>query len=161
MNKLMEPVETGTNSTERASEQATELRGILMALGRNLLSVDDLTLDLPIRQLRICLVLSAHSGSMSEISREVGISLSAMTQVADRLERAGLVERVFQGTDRRVRHLQLTERGRQLMRGHQETQLARMANLLERLTKSQAREALDALKVLVQASQPNRQEATD
>ena len=48
---------------------------------------------------------------MSALSREFGVSLSAMTRIADRLERARLVKRVAEGGDRRIRHLQLTPRG--------------------------------------------------
>jgi DNA-binding MarR family transcriptional regulator len=159
MNKVLEPLVAGKSAAARSLEQAGALRGVLMSLGRNLLSMDDLTVDLPIRQLRICLALYHHSGSMSEISREVGVSLSAMTQVADRLERAGLVERVFQGPDRRVRHLQLTDRGQQLMRHHEEAQLHRMAGLLERLSKKQVSDTLQALHVLVEASGPKEKDS--
>jgi DNA-binding MarR family transcriptional regulator len=152
MNKVLSPVATGASVASSSLEQAKVLRGLLMSLGRNLLSPDDVTLDLPIRQLRICLALYTHSGSMSEISRELGMSLSAMTQIADRLERAGLVERVFQGTDRRVRNLQLTEQGRQLMRQHEESQLHRLAGVLERISQQQVGNTLEALNVLVQTS---------
>ena len=49
---------------------------------------------------------------MSSLGRELGVSLSAITQIADRLERAGLVTRVAKGGDRRVRRLELTRAAR-------------------------------------------------
>jgi DNA-binding MarR family transcriptional regulator len=106
------------------------------------------------------MALYSHSGSMSEISRELGMSLSAMTQIADRLERAGLVERVFPGADRRVRNLQLTERGREFMRHHEEAQLHRMASVLERLSGQQVSDILESVNVLVQASQLRQKDAS-
>ena len=39
---------------------------------------------------------------MSALGRKLGVSLSAMTQIADRLERADMVKRVAEDSDRRV-----------------------------------------------------------
>jgi DNA-binding MarR family transcriptional regulator len=129
--------------------QARALRAALLALGKGLLSVDDSTLDLPLRQLRVCLTLCGGRESMSELSRELGVSLSAMTQVANRLERQGLVERVFDGSDRRVRFLQLTEQGEALMRSHEEAQLRRMERCLRQMGQEEAEQVLRALGALV------------
>src|SRR6187401_372461 len=83
---------------------------------RNLLAVEDSMMDLPLRQLKVCLTLNRQSRSMSEIGRELNLSPSAVTQVSDRLERRGLIERVFLDEDRRVRKLRLTRKGQQLVR---------------------------------------------
>ena len=99
------------------------MHAALHGFGRNLLTIDDPTMDLPVRQLKVCLALLRRSSSMSEIGREIGMSPSAVTQVSDRLERRGLVERVFPDGDRRVRRLQLTAKGLRLMRRHEEKQL--------------------------------------
>ncbi|MEX2113110.1 MAG: MarR family transcriptional regulator [Pirellulales bacterium] len=133
--------------------QARMLRAALIGLGRGLLAVDDSTLDLPLRQLRVCLTLCGRKESMSELSRGLGVSLSAMTQVADRLERQGLVERVFDGSDRRVRFLQLTAKGEALMRSHEEAQLHKMAACLRRIGQQDSEKVLHALRVLVEACQ--------
>ena len=62
---------------------------------------------------------------MSALSRELGVSLSALTQIADRLERARLVKRTAAEDDRRVRCLQLTARGEKMMRSCREARVAR------------------------------------
>jgi DNA-binding MarR family transcriptional regulator len=129
--------------------QARALRAALLNLGKGLLSVDDSTLDLPLRQLRVCLTLCGGMESMSDLSRELGVSLSAMTQVANRLERQGLVERVFDGSDRRVRFLRLTERGEALMRSHEEAQLRRMERCLRQMGQQEAEHVLKSLGALV------------
>jgi DNA-binding MarR family transcriptional regulator len=131
--------------------QARTLRAALLNLGKGLLSVDDSTLDLPLRQLRVCLTLCGGRESMSELSRELGVSLSAMTQVANRLERQGLVERVFDESDRRVRFLQLTAQGESLMRSHEEAQLRRMERCLRQMGQEEAEQVLRMLGVLVES----------
>ena len=77
-------------------------------------------MDLPLRQLKICLTLLRNSRSMSEISREVGLSPSSVTQISDRFERRGLIERELQDGDRRIRRLKLSDKGLRLMRSHEE-----------------------------------------
>lgn len=153
--------ETGEANPEDYREKAKLLRGSLFALGRNLLSVNDSTMDLPFRQFRVCLALHRRAASMSEISREIGISLSSMTQVADRLERVGLVERVAQGSDRRVRHLTLTEKGVRLMQSHEESQLERMTKCLQTMSEEETNEVLRALDLLIQSSRLQENENVD
>src|ERR1041385_5838242 len=96
-------------------DQAQAIAGILPLLTRQLFVADDsLAAQLPLAQLRVCGILFGGRPSMSVLGRELGMSLSAMTQIADRLERARLVKRVSVGADRRVRCLQLTGRGEKL-----------------------------------------------
>ncbi len=107
-------------------EQAESLATLLPALMRQLMAgVKDPASDLPLGQLRVCSILCGGSRPMSALSRELGVSLSAMTQIADRMERAKLVRRVPEGTDRRIRCLQLAERGRQIMRRHEQARVER------------------------------------
>lgn len=131
---------------------AKRLRMSLFSLGRNLLSVDDSTLDLPFRQFRVCITLHGRTASMSAISRELGLSLSSMTQIADRLDRVGLVERVSEGSDRRVRLLKLTAKGERLMQSHEDAQLERITTCLRSLSDEQGEEVLRALAILIDAS---------
>src|SRR5262245_13251689 len=68
-----------------ARRQARELSSLLLGLTRELLVVEDATVDLPLRQLRVCALLFDGPRSMSSLSRELNVSLSATTQLADRL----------------------------------------------------------------------------
>ena len=86
---------------------------------------------MPLAQLRVCGILYDGPRPMSALSRELGVSLSAMTQIADRLERARLVNRVAEGADRRIRCLQLTERGQKLMRSREDARNRRVLAVLE------------------------------
>ncbi|HEY2827446.1 MAG TPA: MarR family transcriptional regulator [Pirellulales bacterium] len=132
--------------------QAKEMTELLMSLMRNLFAVDDQAGELPLRQLRVCAMLYEQSRSMTSLSKELGVSLSAMTQIADRLERARLVKRSFKGTDRRVRSLQLTPRAQRIMQHRENSRVERASAALERLTQQQRAEVLAMLQTLHAAS---------
>ena len=134
--------------------QTDAVHAALRTVVRNLLGVDDSMMDLPLRQLKVCLTLYGHSRSMSEIGRELSLSPSAVTQVSDRLERRGLIERVFQDEDRRVRKLRLTRKGQQLVRSREQKQLRRIATALETLTANELDQVMTGLETLAQSCTP-------
>lgn len=125
---------------EPVRAQARQLDQIFKSLARKVLVDDDPAGELPLRQFRLCIALLDRPRSMSHLSRELGVSQSAITQLADRLEAAGMVTRAA-GRDRRVRSLQLTSRARKMLRLREEGQVARVAAILERMS-AEARGAL-------------------
>jgi DNA-binding MarR family transcriptional regulator len=134
-------------------DQARAIATLLPALMRQLMAgEDDPAVELPLAQLRVCNVLYQGPRSMSTLSRELGVSLSAMTQIADRLERVRLVRRVAAGKDRRIRRLQLTRRGEQMMRVREDARIERVAAVLEHLPADARGDVLAALQVLLRAS---------
>src|SRR4051812_30064675 len=139
-----------TNDSAPVS-QTGAVHEALRTVVRNLLGVDDSMMDLPLRQLKICLTLYRHSRSMSDISRELKLSPSAVTQVSDRLERRGLIERVFQDEDRRVRKLRLTRKGQKLVRSREQKQLRRIATALATLTANELSQVMIGLETLAQS----------
>ncbi len=56
-----------------------------------------------------------HPLQMSQIAAQLINSPSGTTRMADRLERAGLIERETPRENRRVVHIKLTERGREVL----------------------------------------------
>jgi DNA-binding MarR family transcriptional regulator len=134
--------------------QTAAVHASLRAVVRNLLGVDDSMMDLPLRQLKVCVSLYRQSRSMSEIGRELNLSPSAVTQVSDRLERRGLIERVFQDEDRRVRMLRLTRKGQKLVRSREQKQLRRIAAALDTLTASELSRVMTGLETLAQSCTP-------
>lgn len=134
------------------AEQAQTLVSLLPTLMRRLFAMeDDPAAELPLAQLRVCVLLVEGPRAMSALSRELGVSLSAVTQLADRLERAGLVNRVAEGTDRRVRCLQLTEQGEKVLQFRNEVRTQRVRAVLEQLSPGSRRALLSALETLVDA----------
>jgi DNA-binding MarR family transcriptional regulator len=134
-------------------EEAETIDHSLRQLMRHLTTgQNDPAMELPLAQLKVCSALCKGSLSMSALGRELGVSLSAMTQIADRLERARLVHRVNQGADRRVRLLQLTESGEKMMKHHQAIRIGRISMVLECLPPKKRTEVCAALQMLIQAA---------
>ena len=136
--------------------QAAQLEGLLPTIARLLFATDPnspLT-DLPIAQLRLCGLLSREGRrTMSQIGEELGISVSAVTQMADRLEKVGMVERTHEpGGDRRTRHLQLTPRGAELTHARRLQRTARASDALARLPPDDRANVLTVLNHLLEAS---------
>ncbi|MHB1038301.1 MAG: MarR family winged helix-turn-helix transcriptional regulator [Pirellulales bacterium] len=134
-------------------DQAKSMASLLLELTRRLFipSDDRLAAMLPLAQLRVCAILYRGARSMSALGRELGVSQSAMTQIADRLERAGLVHRVTEETDRRVRSLQLTPRGEKIMRSREADRVERVTAILDRLSPKARNQALSTLEMLADA----------
>jgi DNA-binding MarR family transcriptional regulator len=133
-------------------EQAKAVASQLLELTRRLfLPNDDQVADLPLAQLRVCAILYAGPRPLSALSRELNVSLSAMTQIADRLERARLVRRVADAADRRIKSLQLTPRGERIMRQREATRIRRVLAVLAHLSPQAKQEVMAALEALVGA----------
>jgi DNA-binding MarR family transcriptional regulator len=98
-----------------------------------------------VAQIRMLRLLFADQRRPSSVSEELGLSLSAVTQMANRLEAAGLVKRVGDRDDRRFRYLQMTKRGRQLMQRRRDQRVLRAAELLQKLPCARQRAVLEAL----------------
>ena len=133
--------------------QAAKLESLLPKLMRRLFTLDPNhpANDLPLAQLKVCTILQAGPRTVSAIGEELSISVSAATQIADRLERAGFVERIAEPDDRRMRKLRLTAHGADVMLSRREARIQSAAAALEQLPPSARDEVLDALQVLLDA----------
>lgn len=150
-----------TVETNVLAGQAEEVAKLLLAILQQLFFVEDrFSSRLPVAQLRVCGVLHRSARSMSALSQELGVSLSAMTQIADRLERAGLVRRVAEQSDRRVKQLQLTPRGTKMMQLREESRIARISAALARVSPEAQCRVRAALEELAQAARPDGQPAS-
>jgi len=133
-------------------QDAEVIAGLLMALIRQLSLPDDpLAARLPLAQLRVCGILRDGPRSMSSLSRELGVSVSAMTQIADRLEQSRLVQRVAGQSDRRVKWLRLTRLGEQTMRNREACRAQRVLHALQRLPGGARKQVLCGLRALSEA----------
>lgn len=112
--------------------------------------------ELPNAQLKVCGLLLEGRRTMSQIGEEMNISVSAVTQIADRLEKAGMVRREFgeSGTDndRRHRYLALTEFGEELLQARREQRRARVAEVLSHIAAEERDAIRKALERLLVAS---------
>jgi DNA-binding MarR family transcriptional regulator len=132
-------------------EQALRLDSIFKALARYVLVDDDPAAELPLGQFRVCLALFESPRSMTGLSRELGVSQSAITQIADRLQAAGMVNRLPGGDDRRVRSLQLTTRAKNILQLRADRRIARVMEILKSLSADARQSVLAALSALGEA----------
>ena len=95
---------------------AAELRPILLRVARELRKETE-QLGITARQATLLWLVKRSPGlSLAELAAEEGISPPAMCGHVDRLERAGLIERVRSSEDRRRVGLRLTDDGARLLR---------------------------------------------
>jgi DNA-binding MarR family transcriptional regulator len=95
---------------------AAELRPVLLRLARELRKETE-QLGVTARQVTLLWLVKRSPGlSLAELAAEEGISAPALSGHVDRLERAGLLERVRSSEDRRRVGLRLTDEGMRLLR---------------------------------------------
>ena len=88
---------------------------------------------------------------LSELARRVYLSKAGMTKMVDRLEKAGQVERVRPGVDRRVTSAKLTTAGRATLDRSRPTLVAWVeANLRNHLSDEQVISLRDSLQALLE-----------
>lgn len=140
-------------SNKDVYEQALLLVQLLPKLNRCIshIDTDDPAIELPLAQIRICAILQDEPRTMSALSKDLDISLSAITQMADRLEKSELVERVPEADDRRVKCLQLTEHGAQMMEKRKIKRIERAADLLSKLAPEEREVVLSSIENLLDA----------
>ncbi|MCA1595738.1 MAG: MarR family transcriptional regulator [Chloroflexi bacterium] len=143
--------------------QAADLEYLLPGLARRLFTLDPdhPVNDLPVAQLRVCTILQAGPRTISSISEELDISPSATTQLADRLERAGLVERSPSQADRRQKILGLTRHGNDLMRSRRSGRVRCAALILERMPAPERQKLIDAANAVLNAADDRAEESDD
>jgi DNA-binding MarR family transcriptional regulator len=104
-----------------------------------------LTIDLTMPQLKTLACVAHDTGATSgHVARSLGIGLSTLTGIVDRLVEQGLVVRREDPEDRRITRVLPTERGQQLV-----DQLLRWRN--EQLTQLLSRLSLQELHVVEEA----------
>jgi len=142
-------------SEQNLHEQSEAVVTLLSRLMRRLftLTADDPAMELPGAQMRVCNVLWDGPRTMSALGDELGISHSAITKIADRLERAEMVERLPEADDRRCKRLALTQRGVEVMQARRDRRVGQTVKVLEQLSPQDRQAAVAALETLLDASQ--------
>lgn len=140
--------------TFSAEMVAAELRPVLLRLARELRKETE-QLGITARQATLLWLVKRSPGmSLAELASEEGISAPALSGHVDRLERAGLLERVRSSDDRRRVGLRLTAEGERLMRRIRARRTTWLADRLKSLDSSELEAvgaALPALMSLVVA----------
>jgi len=136
--------------------QATELESVLPRLMRRIftLPINHPTGDLPVAQLRACsFLLFAGATSITDLADELGVSVSAATQIADRLEKIGYVGREADAADRRVKLVSLTPLGLDIMAERRRRRVERLTEVLATVSAEKREAVLEAIQELLAASE--------
>jgi DNA-binding MarR family transcriptional regulator len=132
---------------------AERLRPVLLRLARELRRETE-QLGITSRQATLLWLVLHHPGlTLTELARLEGISAPSLSAHVDRLERAGLIERVRSHDDRRRVGLSLTPAGTHLLRRVRRQRTTWLAERLARLEPSAVEtieRALEPLAALVE-----------
>jgi DNA-binding MarR family transcriptional regulator len=94
-----------------------------------------LSMNLTMSQFKVMLILSARGGgSGNDLSAAMGVTLATLTGIVDRLVAQDLVSRREDPHDRRVRRLELTQAGAELVDRVITTGMDHQLHLLRRLS---------------------------
>jgi DNA-binding MarR family transcriptional regulator len=128
---------------------AAELRPVLLRLARELRRETE-QLGITARQATLLWLVKRNPGlSLAELAAEEGISPPAMSGHVDRLERAGLIERIRSTGDRRRIGLRLTEDGVRLLRRVRARRTSWLAGRLSSLDPSELEAIESAIPALM------------
>ena len=134
---------------------AADLRPVLLRLARELRKETE-QLGITARQATLLWLVRRSPGlSLAELAAEEGISPPALSGHVDRLERAGLIERLRSTDDRRRVGLRLTDEGARILRRVRARRTTWLANRLSALEPSDLEaieNAVPALQALLEDS---------
>ena len=140
-----------------STAEAERVLGLLTSLGstifRQLLWQKASELDLTFAQSEVLSYVRGHPGChMGEAAKAFGVTLPAITHIADRLEQKGLLVRGDDPGDRRICALELTGAGQALVVELQALRLRGMTGVLARMAGGDRRLLRLGLEALVDAA---------
>ena len=139
-----------TDTSRHLVELLTDL---LSTTFRQILWKQALELDLNYSQAQVLFHVAKHGGTlMSDVARSFGITLPAVSQVADRLESKGFLRRGEDPRDHRHVRLLLTPEGERLARRLEQLQVEGLARVLGRLTPADRKDVIRGLERLLSAA---------
>ena len=141
-----------------ADERALLIQQVLdlqARLCRSLRSPQEwLAVDLTMSQLKVLfLVYAWGAASMSQLAASLGVTLSTVTGIVDRLVEHGLLQREEDPHDRRFIRCQLTAQGAATVERLHQANYSQLAQVLAGLSLSDLRAVAAALAVLCAAAQ--------
>jgi DNA-binding MarR family transcriptional regulator len=92
------------------------------------------------------------SWTSSNLGEELGLSVSAVTQMANRLDSIGFVLRTEDPFDRRVKHLSLTPLCQELMAKRHARRVTRLESVLDHMPRERQTEFIRLLEEMIEAS---------
>jgi DNA-binding MarR family transcriptional regulator len=117
--------------------------------------------SLTMPQLKILFLLyGGGAASMGELATPLGVKLSTVTGIVDRLVEQGLVERGEDPRDRRVVLGSLTDKGQRLVGGLYQSLQLQLSKVLEKLTLEDLRKVAEAFNILFEVISIEQQQVS-
>lgn len=88
--------------------------------------------------------------SVKTLGEHLGLSLAAISRAADGLVQRGLVDRAEDSSDRRIKRLRLTEKGRQLVQKMRQLRMAGFEQFVATLTPKQQAQLAKAIEPILE-----------
>ena len=141
------------SSKKQAIEEIASLSGQIWVKGR--LRADDpwFDEDLTVPQLRLLIMLAYGPKKMSEIAEGLGIGVSSVTTLMDRIVAKQLAERMVHPSDRRVVLGRISAQGQALLGKFQQQSQLDLEELSEFITEDELITVRDAYRVLLRATE--------
>jgi DNA-binding MarR family transcriptional regulator len=118
-------------------------------------------LELTYAQAQVLFYVAQHPGChMGQVAKTFNVTLSAITQIVDRLVQKQLLTRVSNPTDRRVYILELTPEGKALVQELEKLQVEVLEPVLQRLSARDRGYLIKGLEKFVEAVTDGRQKET-
>lgn len=123
---------------------------------------EDILDALPMSQFRCLMDVHHNRGSkMADVAASLGIGVSALSQLVDRLVKRGLVERTPDAGDRRIVRLQPSAAADAILKRHFEAIGQRMSATAEKLGPGSLPDVIEGLRLLAVAAEAVELETTD
>jgi DNA-binding MarR family transcriptional regulator len=138
---------------EELTQQVLEQHSRLFICLRLPQTHDLMLVDLTMQQFKTVVLLGAlGSATAGQLARGLGVSLSTMTGIVDRLCERGMVTRGEDPEDRRATRVALTDTGRETVERFQAVKRELMTRLLSRLSLDQLQHAAATITALADAA---------
>ncbi|MGI6451720.1 MAG: MarR family winged helix-turn-helix transcriptional regulator [Desulfitobacteriia bacterium] len=96
----------------------------------------------------LCIIYEKGQITMGELCREISSACSTATDLADKLEKAGYVERIREKRDRRVVRLNILPKGEKLIKSVIERRAGRLAGIMNTFEEEDLKNTLSFLETL-------------
>lgn len=118
---------------------AEQVAMLMPKIGRRILLEFFQSVDIPQTQLLTIMALyESKECSFSELSQRMAITPPTATGLVDRLEKSGYAKRVPSATDRRVIHIELTDKGVKIAKQFRSSVKKRWKTVLDKMPQKDA-----------------------
>jgi len=145
------------DSILKFSHELTEImphliRGLLVkqkdALAKGTITVPQYTL--------LSDIILKGSLKMKDIASDLGVSLPATTGIVSRLHKIGLVKRVFDKNDRRIIYIEVTVKGKNIVKQVADQRKKAIASVFGKLTQKERDQYLKTLRKVMKILYPDK-----